>query len=257
MTAGHPPFSVLRPNGASAFVLVCDHASHYIPPEFNDLGLTGEDLTRHIAWDIGAAGVTAALSEMLDAPAVLAGASRLVVDCNRQLTVASLIPEISDGTQVPGNLHLTEPARAARIASWFRPYHDAVEAVLRERTARGVESILVSIHSMTPSLGGIERPWLIALSSHEDRRLADPVLVALRRQEGLDTSGRSVVGDNEPYDMDPAVDYTSPFHAIRRGLLHLQVEFRQDVVATDVMQRDWAARFARALEEAVPERMGG
>ncbi len=245
-----PPFSVLRPNGASTFVLVCDHASNYVPPELDDLGLTADDLTRHIAWDIGAAGVTAALSEMLDAPAVLSGASRLVVDCNRQLTVAGLIPEVSDGTQVPGNLHLTESARAARIDAWFRPYHDAVESVLHEREARGVESILVSVHSMTPSLGGISRPWMIALSSHRDRRLADPVLAALRQQEGTDAAGRSVVGDNEPYDLDPSVDYTSPFHAIRRGMLHLQVEFRQDVVATEATQRDWAGRFAQALAVA-------
>ncbi len=255
MIHGGPAFTLLRPGGAGAFVLVCDHASNYVPPELGDLGLTAGELTRHIAWDIGAAGVTAALSSMLDAPAILSGASRLVVDCNRQLTAASLIPEVSDGTQVPGNLHLTESARAARIDSWFRPYHDAVESVLRERETRGIESILISIHSMTPSLGGIPRPWTIALSSHEDRRLADPVLAALRRQEGMDAGGRSVVGDNEPYDLDPDVDFSTPFHAMRRGWRHLQVEFRQDQVATAATQRDWAARFGRALAAAVPERM--
>lgn len=247
MTPIRPPFTLLGANRASPFVLVCDHASNYVPPDLNDLGLTADDLTRHIAWDIGAAGVTSALSDILEAPAVLSGASRLVVDCNRQLTVASLIPEISDGTQVPGNLHLTEPARAARIDAWFRPYHDAIESVLQQREARGIESILLSIHSMTPSLGGLSRPWAIALSSHQDRRLADPMLAALRQQEGTDAQGRSVVGDNEPYDLDPAVDYTTPFHAIRRGLRHLQVELRQDLIATDVTQRDWAERIARAM----------
>lgn len=247
MNPKRPPFTTLRPEGTSRFVLVCDHASNDVPPELHDLGLTADDLTRHIAWDIGAAGVTAALSEMLDAPAVLSGASRLVVDCNRQLTSASLIPEVSDGTTVPGNLRLGEPARAARIEAWFRPYHDAIEAVIREREARGVESILIAIHSMTPALGGVWRPWAVALSSHDDRRLADPLLAALRQQEGTGAQGRSVVGDNEPYDLDPNVDYTTPFHAIRRGLLHAQVEFRQDLIATGITQRDWADRFARAV----------
>lgn len=253
----HPAFTLLRPGGAGAFVLVCDHASNYVPPELHDLGLTADELARHIAWDIGAAGVTAALSSLLDAPAVLAGASRLVVDCNRQLTVASLIPEVSDGTQVPRNLRLTQSAREARIDSWFRPYHDAIESVLRERETRGVESILVSIHSMTPSLGGTLRPWTIALSSHQDRRLTDPVLRALRRQEGTDAEGQSVVGDNEPYSLDPQVDYTTPFHALRRGALHVQVEFRQDQIATSTTQRDWAVRFGRALAVAVPDKMAG
>jgi|KBSMisStandDraft_5_1062788.scaffolds.fasta_scaffold65409_2 predicted N-formylglutamate amidohydrolase len=241
----------MRPNGSGAVVLVCDHASNYVPPELHGLGLTAADLTRHIAWDIGAAGVTAALSSLLDAPAVFAGASRLVVDCNRQLTEASLIPEISDGTPIPGNLRLTRSARAARVDAWFRPYHDAVESVLDERQSRGVESVLISIHSMTPSLGGTPRSWTIALSSHRDRRLADPVLALLRQQEGLDPEGRTVVGDNEPYDLDPNVDYTTPFHAIRRGWLHLQVEFRQDQVATAAAQREWAVRFGRALTPAL------
>lgn len=265
MTGLGAPFHVLRPTGTSAFVLVCDHASNYVPAELDNLGLTAADLTRHVAWDIGAAGVTAALSAMLDAPAVLSGASRLVVDCNRQLTSPSLIPEVSDGTQVPANLHLTESARAARIASWFHPYHDAVESVLRERGARGVESVLIAIHSMTPSLGGVGRPWSIALSSHADRRLADPMLAALREQLDVNAEGRSIagdsvvgnsaVGDNEPYDLDPGVDFTTPFHAIRRGLRHLQVEFRQDLISTDVTQREWASQFARALAVAVPARM--
>ena len=257
MTPGHPAFNVLRPRGAGVFVLVCDHASNDVPSELHDLGLTAADLARHIAWDIGAAGVTAALSSLLDAPAILSGVSRLVVDCNRQLNAASLIPAISDGTAVPGNQHLTESARAARIDSWFHPYHDAVESVLRAREIRGVESILVSIHSMTPSLGGAWRPWTIALSSDQDRRLADPVLAALRRQEGVDAEGRSVVGDNEPYHLELSEDYSTPFHAIRRGWRHVQVEFRQDQVATATRQRDWAARFGRALTAAVPDRISG
>jgi predicted N-formylglutamate amidohydrolase len=222
-------------------VLFCDHASNYIPPELHNLGLPPSDLARHIAWDIGAAGVTEALSEIFDAPAILCGASRLVIDCNRHLEASDLMAEISDGTAIPGNLHLDEAARTARIERWFHPYHDAVESVLLERQARGVPSIAVSIHSMTDSLAGERRPWQIALSSHLDRSLTGPVLAALRHP------GDVVVGDNQPYDLDPRVDYSIPFHAIRRGLPHLQVEFRQDEIPDASTQHRWALRFAQAL----------
>jgi predicted N-formylglutamate amidohydrolase len=232
---------ILRPRGAGRYVIFCDHASNYIPAELEDLGLPAPELARHIAWDIGAAGVTEALSEILAAPAILCGASRLVIDCNRHLNAADLIPEVSDGTAIPGNRHLSEAARADRIERWFHPYHDAVESVLVEREATGVRPVVVSIHSMTASLAGQARPWQIALSSWLDRSLADPVLAALRHP------GDIVVGDNQPYDLDPKLDYSIPFHALHRGLPHLQVEFRQDEIPDAASQWRWALRFAEAL----------
>jgi predicted N-formylglutamate amidohydrolase len=232
---------ILRPEGSGRFVLFCDHASNYIPLELHDLGLPASELGRHIAWDIGAAGVTEALSEFFDAPAIFCNISRLVIDCNRRLNASDLIPEVSDGTVIPGNLHLSAAARATRIALWFHPYHDAVDSILLEREARGVQSIAVSIHSMTPCLAGEPRPWQIALSSHVDRSFAEPVLAALRR------SGEVVVGDNQPYDLDPEVDYSVPFHALRRKLPHIQVEFRQDEISDATTQHRWAMRFAQAL----------
>lgn len=232
---------ILRPRGSSRFVLLCDHATNHVPAELDGLGLPSSELARHIAWDIGAAGVAEALSELFDAPAILCNVSRLVIDCNRQLTAPDLIPEVSDGTLVPGNRDLDERVKMARIQRWFHPYHDAVEAVLLEREARGVESIPISVHSMTPSLGGKSRPWQIALSSYLDRRLTDPVLAALRRP------GDVVVGDNEPYALEPEVDYSIPVHALTRGLPHLQVEFRQDEIADAAGQARWARRFAEAL----------
>lgn len=228
---------ILRRGGASRFVFLCDHASNHVPAELGGLGVAVEELERHIGFDIGAAGVTEVLSEYFDAPAILCGVSRLVIDCNRQLDAHDLIPEVSDGTVIPGNLGLDAAARSARIERWFRPYHDAVEAVLVEREG----SVVVSIHSMTPTLRGVARPWQIALSSYVDRSLAEPVLAALR------APGDVVVGDNQPYDLDPAVDYSVPYHAMRRGLPHVQVEFRQDEVADADSQRRWALRFAAAL----------
>ena len=239
---------VLRPLGSSPFVLVCDHASNRVPAELNRLGLASAELARHIAWDIGAAGVTEALSEIFDAPAILCNTSRLVIDCNRQLNANDLIPEVSDGTVIPGNMHLAQTEKAQRIERFFRPYHDAIESVLLERAERGVASIVVSIHSMTvsmtASLAGNHRPWQIAISSFLDRSLADPLLAILRQHADI------VVGDNEPYDLDPRVDYSVPHHALRRGLQHLQVEFRNDVIADRDTQHQWALRFAGALRAA-------
>jgi len=231
----------LLPQGSGRFVLFCDHAANHIPAELHHLGLPASELARHIAWDIGAAGVTVALSEILDAPAILCNHSRLVIDCNRHLDAADLIPEISDGTVIPGNLHLSEAARETRIERWFHPYHNAIESVLLEREARGVQTIAVSIHSMTASLAGEPRPWQIAISSHLDRRIAEPVLAALRRP------GDIVVGDNQPYVLNPEIDYSIPFHALRRGLPHLQVEFRQNEILDPTTQYRWALRFAQTL----------
>lgn len=239
MTAGRViPARILRPRGLSQFILLCDHASNHVPAAFGNLGLPETELRRHIAWDIGAAGVTERLSALLDAPAVLCGISRLVIDCNRQLHLPELIPAISDGTPVPGNVGLIDECKAARIERWFEPYHDAIESLLLERTTRGAESIVVAVHSMTPSLDGLSRPWHIALSSLGDRRLIDRLLGLLR------APGDLVVGDGEPYDIEPDIDYTIPFHAMRRGLQHLQVEFRQDEIADTAAQHHWASRFA-------------
>jgi predicted N-formylglutamate amidohydrolase len=236
---------ILRRRSQGRFVLLCDHASNHIPAELRRLGLTESDLGRHIAWDIGAAGVTEYLSERLNSPAILSGVSRLVIDCNRQLKSPELIPATIHGTRVPGNAALGSASRKERIKHWYEPYHDAVETVLLERFGRGFESAVVSIHSMTPTLHGRIRPWQIALSSHTDRRLTDPVLAALRGPGDLE------VGDNEPYCIDPLIDYSIPYHAWRRGLAHLQVEFRQDEVATTDLQRRWASRFADVLKACV------
>jgi predicted N-formylglutamate amidohydrolase len=236
-----PAFEALRPDAKGPFVILCDHASNHIPAELNALGLDAADLARHIAWDIGAAGVARELSNLLDAPAILCVTSRLVIDCNRHPGAADLIPEVSDSTVIPGNRNLTAEARQSRIDRWFTPYHDAIEAVLEARSP-----LVLSIHSMTPVLAGVARPWQISLSSHTDRSLVDPLLAALRRP------GDIAVGDNQPYDLDPAFDYSIPFHAMRRNLPYLQIEFRQDEIAGAKGQAAWAQRLAAALPSLLP-----
>jgi predicted N-formylglutamate amidohydrolase len=172
--------------------------------------------------------------------------SRLVIDCNRHLVAADLIPERSDGTVIPGNMNLSESARTLRIERWFQPYHVAIESILDKRASRGTASIVLSIHSMTDNLAGSRRPWQIAFSSHEDRSMVQLVIDVLRKSDDIE------VGDNQPYSMEPAVDYSIPFHALRRNLPHLQVEFRQDEVRDAKGQVRWAKRFASALREALP-----
>jgi predicted N-formylglutamate amidohydrolase len=239
-----PGFEVFRASEKSRFVILCDHASNRIPAELGGLGLGPSDLARHIAWDIGAAGVAEELSSIFDAPAILCTTSRLVIDCNRHPGAIDFIPEQSDGTMIPGNWSLSKQARLSRIERWFAPYHAEIESVLRARAARGLSSFLLSIHSMTPCLAGKARPWQIALSSHVDRSIVQPVLDSLRRL------GDVVVGDNQPYDLDPLVDYSIPFHAMRRNLQYLQVEFRQDQVEDLEGQAGWAQRFAGTLSDA-------
>lgn len=220
------------------WVILCDHASCRVPEELAGLGLERVELEQHIGWDIGALGVAERLGELLGAPVVASRVSRLVVDCNRHVTAADLMPEVSDGTVVPGNLGLTEEARAERVARWYWPYHEEAERVIDGLGRPG----LISMHTMTPRMGGVERPWAVALSSYRERGLNDRVLAALRAQGGF------LVGDNEPYDLDPAVDFSTPYHAMRRGLVHLQVEVRQDEVGTEQGQRAWAERIAAAVE---------
>ena len=229
-------------------MIVCDHASNHVPVELQNLGLPDAELSRHIAWDIGAAGIAEYLCGAFNSPGVLCGTSRLVIDCNRQLDAPDLIPEISDRVLIHGNLGLSAEDKAERVRRWFRPYHEDIGTILDERQSHETPTIFLSIHSMTENLAGAARPWEIALSSYRDRTLAEPLLAALR------APGHMVIGDNQPYDLDPAIDFTTPFHAIQRGLPHIQVEFRQDKVHDEYGQQQMAARFAAALTEVLAQK---
>ncbi|WP_162918801.1 N-formylglutamate amidohydrolase [Taklimakanibacter deserti] len=239
------PFDIVNPTGKAGIVIVCDHASNAVPQAIGDLGVAPQDMQRHIAWDIGATPIARRLAEAFDAPAILCGTSRLVIDCNRKLDDPTLIPLTSDGTVIPGNAGLTPAQRRHRIDAYFTTYHDACRRVVAERLAKAERPLFLSIHSMTDRMnGGGHRPWEISLSSNEDRRATDPVLVALRRMPDL------VVGDNEPYDMDPRADYSTPEHALAHGLDYLQVEFRQDRVAAAEGQERFAMILARAIRDS-------
>jgi predicted N-formylglutamate amidohydrolase len=240
-----PPARVLRADGRSAFFLTADHAGRGIPRALGRLGLVESDLERHIAWDIGIAGVTERLSGALEATAVLQTYSRLVIDCNRDPGVASSIPGISEATEVPGNIGLSDGQRTARRHAIFEPYHARIRALLDARQSAGRRTVFVAMHSFTPVFKGESRAMQVGVLYNRDVRLAEIMLDLLRAEGDL------TVGDNAPYAVSDVTDYGVPVHAERRGLPHVEIEIRQDLIADEAGQTAWAARFARLLRTAV------
>jgi predicted N-formylglutamate amidohydrolase len=239
-----PPFLEARRQGRSNFVIVVDHASARIPRGLDNLGVSASELQRHIAWDIGALAVAERVSAALDAPLVAQNYSRLVIDCNRDPKVATSIPTISELTEIPGNVALSEADREARRREIFDPYHDRVRALLDERAAAGRPTILVAQHSMTNVYKGSSREMHAAVLYNRDRRFAGLVLDRLRRETGL------VVADNQPYFVTDETDYSIPLHGEARGLPHVEIEIRQDLLLDAAGQQDWALRITRALQDA-------
>jgi predicted N-formylglutamate amidohydrolase len=244
-----PPFRVLRPEGTSRFVLLGDHAGQAVPHALASLGLPQEELDRHIGWDIGVAGLAEALSARLDAIAILQTYSRLVIDCNRPLTAPDSIATVSDGTLVPANQGLTDEAAQARAAEIFTPYHQRITQELDRRDGR--DPILIALHSFTPVFKGHIRPWHVGVLYQRDARLAHALRDALMGETGL------VVGDNEPYSVSDATDYAIPVYGERRGLLHVELEVRQDLIHHGEGQDVWAERLARLLRASVPAALPG
>ena len=237
-----PPVVLVNPEGRFPALFLCDHAANAVPHGLGRLGLDEEALSRHIAYDIGAAGVARLLSRRFDAPAVLSGYSRLVIDINRDLDDPTSIPEISDGVVVPANRDLTPEAARARVETLFRPYHDGVAAMIGRMLAGGCVPAVVSIHSFTPVMDGFERPWHLGVLWDSDRRMAGPLLERLAGEADL------IVGDNEPYSGRGAVGSTLDRHCRERGLPHVLIELRQDLIADPEGQAAWAGRIGDALE---------
>jgi predicted N-formylglutamate amidohydrolase len=240
-----PPFSVRNLGAASPFLLVGDHAGREIPRRLGGLGLGAGDMDRHIAWDIGVAGLGAALADRLGAAFIAQRFSRLVIDANRDPARADSIGEVSDGTAIPGNRALSPDDRAARRREVFAPYHARIAQELDAR--KGRPTVLVALHSFTPRMDGSDRPWRFGVLHMGDSPFCRAMLAALRAELGAD-----IVGDNQPYRMDE-VDYTAPFHAIGRGLDYLELEVRQDLLADAAGQ----ARVAALLARLLPAALGG
>jgi predicted N-formylglutamate amidohydrolase len=238
------PVSTYNSQEKSSFLLAVDHGGNLIPRALGRLGLTETDCRRHIAWDIGIAGLARLLADQLKANLIEQNYSRLVIDCNRPLDADASIATVSEDTAIPGNAHVSNGERKARAREIFEPYHAQIAAELDRRRGANLPTALISLHSFTPVFKGVSRPWHAGVLYNRDPRLARPLLALLDADDDL------LVGDNAPYLVSDATDYTIPVHGERRGLPHALVEIRQDLIEDESGQREWAVRLARLLPKA-------
>lgn len=234
------PVEAVEGNPGSGFLIVCDHATNLIPPDFDELGLAPGELERHIAYDIGVRTVALELAAALGAPAVLTRFSRLLIDPNRGVDDPTLVMRIADGAVVPGNARIDDAGVEARIDRFHRPYHEAVDGAIDTAIAAGHPPALFSVHSFTPVFHGHVRPWHATVLWDLDPRLPLPLLRALESEEDL------VVGENVPYSGRLQGD-TMYTHGTRRGLAHALIEIRQDQIADEAHAKAWGRRLARIL----------
>ncbi len=228
--------------GDGPFVVACEHASNRLPRALGTLGLSEADLRRHIAWDPGAAELAAGLAGKIGGDLVLQRYSRLAIDCNRDPALPDAIVTLSEDTEIPGNLHLSTEARAGRKAALWAPFHAAVDRLLDLRRAAKRATALVTVHSFTPVYRGVARPWHVGLISTAERTFAEAMLAVLRRDKAL------VVGDNEPYSARDNVDYTIRRHGYDRGLPHVMIEVRNDLLRAARDIAAWVERLADAVQ---------
>jgi len=240
-----PPFVILHEHGAAPALIVCDHASRAFPRAMKRLGMPELPSWQHIAWDIGAGELARGLSHSLDAPAVLAGYSRLVVDCNRRPDDPEAFRVHSDGWEIPGNQALSEFDRRVRLACFFDPYHEAIAAMLAGFRLRDVVPLVVSVHTFTASIAGVDRPWHVGVLWDKDEASARRLIEDLRAVDGL------VVGDNEPYSGKHPSDYTIDHHAEAAGLPHVCIEVRQDQLESPAGVERWVRLLSRLVGQLV------
>jgi predicted N-formylglutamate amidohydrolase len=230
----------------SAFpvVFICEHAGNLLPRRCGDLGVSPRDLTRHIAWDVGAFRVSELLAERFGAPLIWQRYSRLVIDCNRHLGAPSLIPEMSEATPIPGNFRLFQSERLERITEIWQPFQDAVAALLEQRSAHGLPTLLVSVHSFTPVYHGRARPWHVGFLPGA---IAWP---SLALHDALKPDRTLTVALDQPYRIDEH-DQTIPVHGDARQIPATLVEIRHDLIAHEEGCRDWCRRLGDAIESVL------
>jgi len=237
-----PPFMTYNDDGSARVLLVADHASPFFPAAMNQLGVADWVLERHVTWDIGSDLLTCCLADLIDAPAVLAGFSRLIVDPNRQLDDPTAFIEVSDGIAIPGNHGLSEAEKNLRVQSFFQPYHDAIAARIARFQAEGTVPALISMHTCTPVFAQVVRRWHVGVMWDRDPRIALPLMEKLSQMADI------CFGDNEPYSGRHSHDFTIDHHAEPAGLPHVGIEVRQDLVGQPEGAAKWAGILSTALE---------
>jgi predicted N-formylglutamate amidohydrolase len=223
------------------YLIVCEHASKVLPKSLGSLGLAPEELERHIAWDPGALDVASLIAGRTASPLVAQRYSRLAIDCNRDPVLPDAIPERSEYTDIPGNMALSSEAKKNRIKALWEPFHAALDRLIGVRLRSRKATTLVTVHSFTPVYRGLSRPWHAGIISTDERSFSDRMLAALRRDTEL------AVGDNEPYSARDNVDYTIRRHGRDRGLPHVMIEIRNDLLKSRAGIEAWADRLTKAL----------
>jgi predicted N-formylglutamate amidohydrolase len=225
---------VTNPSGDGAFVIVCEHASNFIPPELDNLGLSEDALNSHISWDPGALQVAQAMSVALDAALVASQVSRVVFDCNRYPGAQSAVPMRSENVDIPGNAGLSPTALQARAERFYEPFRDALSALIDQRMEADRAPVILTVHSFSPVYEGVKRDLDIGIIHDEDARFANEVLKI------TDAQTEFTVLRNAPYGPPDGVTHTLVEHAIQRGLLNVMIEIRNDLIATPASQKAMA-----------------
>lgn len=240
----YPSFHIDGADRAGRWLITCDHATNRVPDWVNggDLGLDPADMSRHIAYDIGAAGVARHLAQALDSPTILSDFSRLVIDPNRGEDDPTLLMKLYDGTIIPANRHADEAERTRRLDALHRPYHDAYASLVSRRD----DTVVCAVHSFTPQLKGRPpRPWEVGVLYASDDRLAVPFMAACRARGWC-------VGDNEPYSGHLPGDAVDR-HALRAGRPNVLIEVRNDLIEDPSGQALWAANLAPILKDVLAQ----
>lgn len=238
-----PPVHVVEGDTQTPLMVLCEHASNAVPLSLRAFGVDARDMVRHIAWDVGARAVAERIATSVGGCGVFSGYSRLVVDCNRPLWSKTLIPEVSDGTDIPANRGLSWQAIAQRVEEIYLPYHLAVAEARGRFAARGVRPLVLFVHSFTPQMDDVARPWSIGAPHSVDDSVSRPFIEILRGVGGFE------VGDDEPYGFgDYSDDYSVVEHAISKGLKHLFLEIRQDEIADEAGVILWSDRILSTLK---------
>jgi predicted N-formylglutamate amidohydrolase len=240
-----PVFLIERAKASSAFLLTCDHAGRAVPHKLASLSLSAHELSTHVAWDLGAAELGRRLSARLDAFLIMHNYSRLVIDANRPPGAPDSIPTLCERTRIAANEGLSSADARKRFEEVFQPYHQRIRDELDARRAGESRSVLVALHSFTPVFLGNRRRWHVGVLYGRDSRLAALV------RDGLRSDSELIVGDNEPYSVSDASDYTIIVHGEQRGIPHVELEIRQDLLASAADTQSWAERLGGVLEEAV------
>jgi predicted N-formylglutamate amidohydrolase len=241
-----PVFLIEHATGSSAFFVTCDHAGREIPHKLAGLSLSGHELSTHVAWDLGVAELGRRLSARLDAFLIMQNYSRLVIDANRPPGAPDSIPTLCERTRIAANEGLSPSDVRKRFEEVFQPYHQRIRDELDARSARARPSVLVALHSFTPVYMDARRRWHVGVLYGRDPRLGRLV------REGLSRDGALIVGDNEPYSVSDASDYTIVVHGEQRGIPHVELEIRQDLLAAESDVHSWAERLEGVLQDAVP-----